>query len=530
MSHEPVRTFDQLPSDSFARPTVLIVDDDPQWRDLARDLLNVKLGNLAVTVLDCDSVPHALEILNSRLVHAVILDRHLGTDSDNPNHDGAASIPKLLGAQPHLQILMATSHSGDRAHVVEAMRNGACGYVIKHEDMELFIEEVRKAIRDGLREFHSRTEETRNAPPIGIELKGSSPAIQMLKLRVEEMAKVEASVLLLGESGTGKSVVARLLHNLRSRYLKRAERPFVRLNMGAISATLAEGELFGSDPGSFTDGKNLKIGALEQANGGTLFLDEIGDASLDLQVKLLTALERGVFRRIGGTRDIQSHFRLICATNRNLDLMVSEGKFREDLYRRISVIEIKVPSLKERKEDIGEIVKSVLPYCCERSSVRVDFDEIPKDFIAALAEHPPIGNIGGVENQLIRLLTHAPRDKKDRPILKQWRSIGGLVIKAGVVKSGPHALTMDEVLAVDFDVVDDPKFPGVRPFLAMLEKKLYEDARRKKGNEYGAARLIARALQVSDQATHIRLKFFGLTVKREKPQLSQTTGKITESA
>ena len=149
MIREPARTFDQLPGDSFAHPTILIVDDDPQWRELARDLLNAKLSSMAVTVLDCDSVPHALEILTSRLVHAVVLDRHLGSDPENPYHDGATAIPQLLKAQPHLQILMATSHSGDRAHVVEAMRNGACGYVIKHEDMDLFIEEVHKAVRDG---------------------------------------------------------------------------------------------------------------------------------------------------------------------------------------------------------------------------------------------------------------------------------------------------------------------------------------------------------------------------------------------
>ena len=204
--------------------------------------------------------------------------------------------------------------------------------------------------------------------------------------------------------------------------------------------------------------------------------------------------------------------------------MIREGKFREDLYRRISVIEIKVPSLKERKEDMGEIVRSVLTYCCDRSSVRVDFEDIPKDFIAALAEHPPIGNIGGVENQVIRLLTHAPRDKKDRPILKQWRSIDGLVAPGAAVKSASHALTMDDFLGRDFDVVDDSKFPGAEQFLALLEKKLYEDARRKKGNEYGANRLIARALRISDSAAHLRLKIFGLTGSREKLSSREIVG------
>ena len=194
--------------------------------------------------------------------------------------------------------------------------------------------------------------------------------------------------------------------------------------MGAIPEALAESELFGHEEGAFTGAKKRRFGALERAKGGTLFLDEIAEAPLTLQVKLLTALDEKKFFRVGGEQEVKSEFRLICATNRDLEKLVREGKFREELYRRIAILEIKVPSVRERKEDMTEIIRAVLPRCCRDARVDVRLEDIPADFIAKLSENPPVGNIGGIEQQLIRLLAHAPRDRKDRPLLKQWRGIG----------------------------------------------------------------------------------------------------------
>ena len=189
-------------------------------------------------------------------------------------------------------------------------------------------------------------------------------------------------------------------------------------------------------------------------------------------MKLLTALDDKTFYRVGGEQEVKSEFRLICATNRNLEQLVREGKFREDLYRRIAILEIKIPSVQERKRDLPEIVRAVLPKCCKEALVHVDFEDIPKDFIEKLAESPPSGNIGGIEQRLIRLLAHAPRDRRDRPILKQWRSIRELKLNAGEVIDLPtRPITAEEIKTRALDVVGKPGFSGVSEFLGFDRKE-----------------------------------------------------------
>jgi DNA-binding NtrC family response regulator len=519
--------LNQTHQDSFLRPTVLIVDDDADWRSLASQVCTATLNDLDILVLDCATVSQAIELLSTRLIHALVLDKDLGPDSNDPRQNGIASVPHLSTIQDHMRIVMATG-SSDIQDVVEAMRNGAAGYVVKDQDPRLFAEIVRREVVAGLQLLRAKLESEKQADSRNVDLMGKSHAVHLLRSRIHEMAKNEAAVLLLGETGTGKSTAARLLHDLSNQKPGVAKRPFVHINMAAIPEKLAEAELFGTDPHAFTGASHrIKLGAIEQANGGTLFLDEIGEASLSLQAKLLTVLDTGEFKRVGGEKYVRSRFRLICATNRNLEQMVKEKKFRADLLRRISIIEIRVPSLAERKEDIDDIIRAVLPKCCKQAGVYVDFEEIPKDFRKHLTENPPAGNIGGVEQQLCRLLLYTPRDKRGRPILKQWKHLDGLgSATLDSATLSPEIITAEDILSKPLDVVGRNGFSNLRQFLEEIERKVHEDARRKYGNARGSNKIIARALQVSEPVLSGRTRYFGFTRSRQSETQAQESAGI----
>jgi two-component system NtrC family response regulator len=529
MSQEGLRTFDQLPSDSLsACPVVLIVDDDAVWRKLAREICEGSLDGGRVEVIECESIAIALSALAKKRAHVVVLDKNLGPDQENSQHNGVASIPRLLALQSHLNIIMATS-SEDRADIVEALQNGACNFVVKQKDPAFFMHTVRIAIRNAVLALHAEAASGKGGAQASngeIQLLGSSLAIMLLRSRLTEMAKADAAVLFLGPTGAGKTTAAKYLHHQRGIFFKLPKRPFVHLNMGAVPEDTAEGELFGAEAGSYTDAKRLKIGLFEQADGGTLFLDEIAEASLNLQKKLLTVLEEGRFRRLGGKQEISSQFRLICATNQDLRQLVREKKFREDLYRRISVIEVQIPSLEERREDIEDILRSIFPQCCKDARVFIDFEELPKDFIRNLTVNLPEGNIRGLHHKVTRLLVFAPKDRRGRPLLKQWRSVRELD-QADTPELAPipdRALTWKELLDRPLDGTGDPGFPGVKRFLEAIEQKVYEDARRKYGSAYGSNRHIAEALKLTDTAVGLRLRHFKLERRTNTVRPSPRTG------
>jgi sigma-54 specific flagellar transcriptional regulator A len=253
----------------------------------------------------------------------------------------------------------------------------------------------------------------------------------------------------------------------------------------------------------------MKQGFFELANFGTLFLDEIGEISLDLQAKLLKVIETGKFFRIGGTRELQSSIKLICATNRDLETMIANGQFREDLFMRISTLTIKMPALTERKEDIPTLIQSLLPKCCSDNKVFIDYSELPQDLLEYLTHEPISGNIRGLEQQLSRLLIFSPRDQAGKPILSQWEK---------VIRK-PHAqrtlskkqLTLKDLLSVPIDFVNSD-FPGLKETLKAIEKRILIDASIK----YKTNKEIASVLKVHESLTSEKLSQLRGLAKRAR--------------
>jgi DNA-binding NtrC family response regulator len=319
---------------------IMIVDDEEAMRESLSAWL-VKEGYPTITA---DSGAQALSFLAEGEYDLLLVDMKM------PGMDGLELLHRVREEYSQVLVIMITAY-GSIENAVEAMKNGASDYLLKPFDPEQLIMMIEKVLKHRavveenlwLRERLAEREER-----VFEDLVSSSPAMLEIFNLVEDVAASDAPVLIGGETGTGKELVARAVHS-RS---QRSFGPFVTINCGAQTETLLESELFGHERGAFTGAVKTRRGRLEMADGGTLFLDEIGEIPLKMQVDLLRVLEEKSFNRVGGGNPIQSDFRLICATNRDLSALIRAGQFRQDFYYRINVISLRIPPLRERREDI----------------------------------------------------------------------------------------------------------------------------------------------------------------------------------
>ncbi|WP_257448749.1 sigma-54-dependent transcriptional regulator [Archangium lipolyticum] len=366
--------------------SLLLVDDDRTFASLASAVLSQE----GFQVRTARSLHETRGALAREAPDLVILDRRL------PDGDGLSFLPELRTQVPGTVVLMVTAH-GDIASAVEAIKAGARDYLSKPVELDDLVLRARRAAEDvrlqeRLRRAESALEGRRRL------LVPHSPAMQRTLQMLERIATSPRSpVLLLGETGVGKEVLARHLHLLREE-----QGPFVHVNCAALPDTMVESELFGHERGAFTDARTARRGLVEVANGGLLFLDEVGELPLPLQAKLLTFLDKGAFRRLGGTTELSSSARVVAATNRNLTEEVAAGRFREDLYFRLSVFKVEVPPLRARREDVLPLAESLVAELCAELGRR------PVGFSAAarerLARYPFPGNVRELRNLLERAL------------------------------------------------------------------------------------------------------------------------------
>lgn len=375
---------------------ILMIDDDEDVL-LAAKMLLKKQNHQVLIEKNPNKIPF---LLHNDTYDVILLDMNFSKDITS-GKEGFYWLEQILGHEPNAVVIMITAF-GDVEMAVKALKMGATDFVLKPWQNEKLIATINTAIKlkqsylevDKLKKAKEMLEE-QISKPFG-DIIGDSPAIKEVFTIIDKVAKTDANVLILGENGTGKELIARAIHQ-RS---LRKDKSFVSVDMGAITETLFESELFGHKKGAFTDAREDRPGRFELANGGTLFLDEIGNLSMSLQSKLLSALQSRQVTRVGANQALPVDIRLICATNMPLQKMVQEGTFRQDLLYRINTVELQVPPLSERMDDIPLLAKHYLNYYSKKYHKNVG--TIAQEAMDKLKRYPWPGNIRELQHAIER--------------------------------------------------------------------------------------------------------------------------------
>jgi DNA-binding NtrC family response regulator len=364
---------------------ILVVDDQKSIRNTLKEILEYEKNE----VVTAENGMECLKLFDKEKFDVVLCDIKM------PEMDGIDVLQKLMKRDPETPVIMISGH-GNIDTAVDAIKKGAYDFIEKPLDLNRLLVSIRNAIER--KDLVVETTVLRRKVSKTYEMIGESEAISAVKKMIEKVAPTDARVLITGSNGTGKELVARWLHERSNR----AAMPFVEVNCAAIPSELIESELFGHEKGAFTSAIKQRKGKFEQADGGTLFLDEIGDMSMAAQAKVLRALQEDVIARVGSDKDIKVDVRVLAATNKNLQEEIKNGNFREDLYHRLSVIPIHVPSLSERKEDIPLLTAHFNTIICgELGIAEKKFDD---SAIVALQELDWTGNIREFRNVIERLI------------------------------------------------------------------------------------------------------------------------------
>ena len=468
----------------MSKANILVVDD----QDSIRHFVGHALEDEGYTVRVTGSVREAREAIGQDLPDVAILDLKL------PDGNGLELLREIKHLQPEVTVILMTAF-GELETAVEAMSAGAFWFVKKPFQNEELLALVARGLESQkvwleLRRLrhHAFSDED--------FLHSSSPTMQEAYAIAEQVALGDTTTVLIeGESGTGKEYFANLIHRMSARH----DKPFVEINCAAIPSELLESELFGHEKGAFTDARTQKVGLMELATGGTLFLDEIGEMSAMLQVKLLRVLERRTFKRVGGTKDISVNLRIISATNQDLERMVREGGFREDLYYRLKVVPLYVPALRDRREDILPLSKLFMDRFSRQ--FKKNFRDISTGAERVLTEYPWPGNIRELRNLF------------ERTVLLET----GEMLEPHHLKLAPRARAAAEAsIGQRIDTyLTTPVPPEGVPFEALIEELeralILQASYATKWNQSRTAEL----LQLKRDKLRYRMKLYGLQSESE---------------
>lgn len=447
---------------------ILIVDDEPG----IRKALSLLLEKEGYEVMTAGNGISAISIVNSSPVDLVISDLKMTPIT------GIELLKELKKIEPTIEVIMITAF-GSIESAVTAMKEGASDYITKPFNSEELLVRVRSAIeRRKLKKRLTQLEDELKTSSMFYGMVGRSKEIRNIFDTITRVARTDSTVLITGESGTGKELVARAIHELSDR--KRRE--FIAVNCAAIPETLLESELFGYEKGAFTGARNFKKGLFEEANESTLFLDEIASAPLSIQAKLLRVLESGEIRKLGSTKSSKVNVRVITASNRNLSEEVKKGTFRDDLLYRLQVIEINIPPLRKRREDIPILVQHFLNHY--RIKLNRDIKEIEPEAMNLLLNYDYPGNVRELEN----------------------------IIEHAVVVAKSDIITLADlpvVLRIKKKIIDDSDLDGLS--LKDIEKRVILNKLKVKGDNLN---IVAKELGISRTTLWRKMKELGLVEKK----------------
>ena len=450
--------------------TILIVDDEKHYPMILAEVLQEE-GYACFTA---SSGVEALDIFENEFVDLVL------TDVKMPGMDGIELLSRIKEVNPDVPVIVMTAY-GSVEKAVAAMQKGAYTFITKPFENETLLAHTSKAlaIHRIVQENSMLREAVSSRFSFG-NIIGKSKPMQELYEIIKKVAPTNAGILIQGESGTGKELVAKAVH-FNS---KRKNKPLVAVNCSAFAENLLESELFGHEKGAFTGATGRKKGRFELADKGTLFLDEIGELGADLQVKLLRVLQEKNFERVGGTELVPVDFRLIAATNKNLEEEVEAGRFREDLYYRLNVVKAVIPPLRERKEDIPLLVNHFIEKFGEDKDGGVK--KIDSEAARLLFDHPWKGNVRELENMIERAV-----------ILSSGESISASDLPIAQIRHIGAGLDLDGI----------PENAGLYETLAIIEKRMIRRAMNLSGNVQSKA---AEMLGIGKSGLHQKLKKYGL--------------------
>ena len=414
------------------QPTVLIVDDEKHTRDGLRSLL----GDNYDTYVAAD-VASALDVLQRDQIDVLLTDLRLGGE------DGMTLIERALKL-PHPPVCIMMTAYGSVDVAVEAMKRGAYDFVTKPLNLDKVEMLIARALGSRRLEQENRTLRQQVDERFALEnILGESPALREVLDTIRQVAPSSANILIEGESGTGKELAAHAIHNLSRRHKGK----FVTVHCAALSPQLLESELFGHERGAFTGAHERRVGRFEQASGGTIFLDEIGEIDATTQIKLLRVMsEDRAFERVGGSQTLHADVRLIAATNKHLETLVSEGKFRDDLYFRLNVVKITMPPLRERKEDIPVLVRAFLHHFCKTNDKPLL--DLTSDAMDTLLAYDWPGNVRELRTAIehgVVMATKAKVTLRDLPVaVRQAAPAAGARVRSFDANASPLDLHATE--------------------------------------------------------------------------------------
>jgi two-component system response regulator PilR (NtrC family) len=441
------------------RSTALVIDDEPD----IRELLQLTLDRMDIATTTADNLARARALLTEQHFDLCLTDMRL------PDGNGIDLVDHIQKNYPDTPVAVITAH-GNMEAAISALKTGAFDFVSKPVDLQV----LRNLVGTALKLSHTQSKTVR---PAYTTLLGSSAVVKDIQETIAKLARSQAPVYISGESGVGKELVARLIHEKGPR----GDKPFIPVNCGAIPGELMESEFFGHKKGSFTGAVADKDGLFQAANGGTLFLDEVADLPLHMQVKLLRVIQEKSVRPIGAPRETPVDVRVLSATHKDLAALVEAGEFRQDLFYRINVIELHVPSLRERSDDIPVLAAHILERLAEQNGIATP--ALSKDALAALHDYQFPGNVRELENILERAITLCEGN-----LIQE----GDLRLPNGVSPLGPATETGSVALEPYLDTIEK------ETIVKALEQTRY--------NKTAAAKLLG----ITFRALRYRLKKLGL--------------------
>ncbi len=470
-------------------PKLLVIDDEPNIAFTIRETLS----SPTLTVLSAETATAGIELVRREKPDVVLLDVRL------PDMSGLDAFSQIHQIDPRLPVIIMTAFAKTET-AIEAMRRGAFEYFVKPVDLGRLRKQVTQAIEMGRLSRVPAVVAPDEAEELDADvIVGNSPAMHEVYKTIGRVAPQDATVLILGESGTGKELVARAIYH----YSQRQEKPFLAVNCAALSETLLESELFGHERGAFTGADQRRIGKFEQVHGGTIFLDEIGDMSPATQAKALRLLQQQQFERVGGNQTIHTDVRIIAATNRDLETMVAEGAFRQDLFYRLNGFVIALPPLRTRVEDIPLLTSHFIRRANRELGKHVR--TVTPEFEKALAAHNWPGNIRELQSAVRFAMVQATGDVLTADYLpescRRASSLGAGGTRGTTAAAAPGL----DVEALTRRLLTEGPGDVYRQVISAVEKVLVEEAMRATGNNQQRA---AELLGLSRMTLRAKLRAF----------------------